>query len=205
MFSGVSAGAEKWGSYLLVLIALTIAISGFLVLSTPRGPEGTVMLRFINESGEQSFTTLNLRTGTRTPISELPAPSFSDESTLTLDVQGIAALGSDGTRTLLVASPVPPSARTPFVQSADRTRLAWVSPADDSIQIFERTERGAYVPLTLITSERANSLAFTPDGTVLAFARVESEETHIFAIELGADRAHLVAQLPGFATLIETP
>lgn len=83
---------------------------------------------------------------------------------------------------VLIKTEVPATRDTPLAVSLDGTRIAWVNPMDNSLQIFSRTPAGTFVPLLLKEGISPSSLAFSPDGAHVAF--VVNESQNVFALSV---------------------
>ncbi len=207
--------AVRWGKTLWILITLTIAFGAFFNAWDAR-PTGTVTLLVRDLDGTRRVGTFSLREkafSERTDVdaSEITTISarifaLSDASVVTLDTPGVVRRGGgqDG-MSVLVASPVSPFLNTPLSVWGDGARVAWVNPADRSVQVFVRSERGAYLPGYLNRDFRANSLGFTDDGSTLVLGKIAGDTTEIHSIKLSNGRMQHITTVPGFASVVPTP
>jgi hypothetical protein len=213
MGSSAPRGTHETGRRLLFLIVAAFAVSAFF-LQLWGGPDGSVTVLTRSDDGVRTLGTLSLSNGVLTPITgadpqtvtTVSARTFrlADGTTITLDPAGIVAQSEGAQKALLVASPVPPLLRTPLSVWGAGDLLAWVSPADGSIQVFYKNERGAYLPFLLNTELRANSLGFNEDGTVLALGKMNAETTDIYALDLETGAVTMVARVPGLVSVVPT-
>lgn len=112
-----------------------------------------------------------------------PFPGRGQE-TLALSSSGVALLTSFETPpTIVIASPVPVPASTPFAVSPRGTRVAWVAPADRSLQVFERREE-RFVPILLATTTAPQSIVFSENGNYLLGATYQGATTTLVRISL---------------------
>lgn len=200
------------GKWLFVFIlASIIGAAVYVAFSGITTGEVRVLIRA--ESGERSLATLSLSGGGTTPASGDPTQITTaslrifreeDGSVLTLDKEGIVRLagGSKGQKSVLVASVAPPPARTPLAVWNKGARIAWVNPADGSLQVFEKTSFGSYAPIALYAGVFANSIGFTEEGTVLAYAILGESSTDVYAFNLESQTITRVTTLEGLASIL---
>lgn len=205
----------QWGKTLWLLITLTVAFGAFFNAWDAR-PSGTVTLLVRDLDGTRHVGTFSLnekafseRTDVDvTEITTISARVFalSDASVVTLDTPGVVRRGGgqDGV-SVLVASPVAPFLNTPLSVWGDGARVAWVSPADRSIQVFVRSQRGAYLPGYLNRDLSVSSLGFTENGDTLVVGRMDRDSTDLYAIKLTNGRVIKLTTLPGFVKVVPNP
>ncbi len=129
-----------------------------------------------------------------------PFPS-PHQRTYALSSEGIVLLAyNDLEPSLVVASPKPVPLSTPFSVSADGMRLAWVAPADGSLQVYEDIN-GYLVPLLLLPDSKAQSLVFSPTGKHILVASHSGVFTTIELITISSGRTKVVSTFPGFMKL----
>ena len=129
----------------------------------------------------------------------------TDGSVIGLTPAGVVMADVKNRTSVLIASPVPPTLHTPLAVWAEGARIAWMSPADNSIQVFERTTRGTYLPLVLNKDIVPNSLGFTEDGSTLVVTRFIKDGTEVYAMNLSGGSLAKVGVIPGVATIISKP
>ena len=210
-FRTPNAMTDKRGTFLITFMTLTILLVAF-ISQWDKGLSGSVSVLVRNEDGTRFVESLNIATGTFTPMNDIDATTITtlsartytmdDGSVITIDTPGIVRKGKY-TVSVLVASPVPPPMRTPLAVLQEGALVAWLSPADQSLQVFERTSRGSYIPTYLHEDLVANSIGFTEDGTVLVFARIEEDATTSFyGIELESGVITKLTSIHGLASVI---
>lgn len=129
-----------------------------------------------------------------------PFPSPS-QRTYALTSQGIALLAySDSEPTLVVASPIPVPLTTPFAVSQDGMRVAWVAPADRSLQVFENVN-GYFVPLLLNSKFAPQSLAFSPNGEYLLGTTHTEATSTVHLIRIASESVTAIGELSGYVDL----
>lgn len=129
-----------------------------------------------------------------------PHPS-PGQRTYALTSRGIALLAYDDVApTLVVASPVPVPLSTPFTVSQDGTRLAWVAPADRSLQVFENAG-GYFVPLALEKEFIPETMTFSPDGRALLGTTHTEATTTVTLFTISTQRVRTLGTLSGFLRL----
>jgi hypothetical protein len=207
------SGMDRRGQALLTFIILTFTVSAvFVAFDKASQGSATVLVRSVE--GARSVENVSLTTGERMiqtgvdvdAITTLSARLFymDDGTVVTIDSAGIVRknMADAESATVLVASAVPVSARTPLSVWGDAERIAWVSPADGSIQVFERNSQGAYLPIYLNTGMQVSSLQFTEDGASLVVSKIEDEQSLIASISLATGDVEPVATIPGFVTVL---
>lgn len=153
-------------------------------------PEAWIVHRAVKSSGSSLAVGVGYR----------PYPSAGQE-TFALSSSGVAALSfSDTQPSIIVASPVPVSTATAFAVSPDGKRVAWIAPADHSLQVFERTS-DRFVPVLLATSTLLQSMVFSPDGEYLLGAVYAETMTSLFTIAVTDGKVQKVGEYPGLIKL----
>ncbi len=202
-------------SVVLVVVVLAVALAAFTFFAPRVSGNVTVLVR--DDTGNRSIHTLSLDTGELTERSDVSGEItvrdstdvfiLEDGSVIRLDPAGVIRLnqGPLGPVSVLVASPVAPSLGTPLSVWGEADKVAWMSPADGSIQVFGRSPRGAYLPQYLSHDMRPDSLGFTEDGKVLVASRIEGDMTTFYAIALSSQAVVKVATISGYASVIPTP
>lgn len=123
------------------------------------------------------------------------------QRTYALTSEGIALLSyNDSAPSLVVASPKHVPVTTPFTVSEDGMQVAWVAPADQSLQVFENVN-GYLVPSLLSTKISPQSLAFSPNGKFLLGTTHTEATTTVHLINVASGRVSEVGQYPGFLKL----
>lgn len=202
------------GAFLLTFITFVI-IAAAIVNSLGFTPSESVTVLLRDTSGGRALykyvladrtLQLHAEAAPEASMGERTIP-LRDGSVIGLQAPGIVRItnGDLATMEVLVASPVAPFVNTPFAVWGEGQRLAWKSPADDSLQVYERTERGAYQPVFLLSDVRANSLGFTASGAYLVVGSIEGEATRFFTLRLSDGSILEGATIPGFASIISTP
>jgi WD40 repeat protein len=124
-----------------------------------------------------------------------------NQQTFALTSGGISLLSyGDVSPRLIVASPAPVTMVTPFAVSPDGMRVAWVSPADKSLQVFENSN-GIFVPVLVTSDVRPGSLVFSPDGTRLLIASYTETMTVLSMVKIPSGRVSSVGERPGVVKL----
>lgn len=173
------------GAFLLSFITLTIAVTAFLTNLSEMGV-GTVSV-VVERPGSGVYTAkLSLMNGDLTAMRSADtagapqaAPMYAGPrgSVIQLTPAGIEEKAENGDSKVIIISVTPPTAETPFAVWGKGALIAWVSPTDQSLQVFARTPRGTYQPLFVSSSVRADSLGFTDDGAALVVTTVARTET----------------------------
>lgn len=129
-----------------------------------------------------------------------PYPS-PHQRTFALTNEGISLLSySDSEPSLVIASPVFVPETTPFAVSQSGTRVAWVAPADHSLQVFEDVN-GYFVPVSLSTDIAPQSLVFSPNGRYLLGTTHTATSTTLHLVTASNGTTKVVAELPGYVIL----
>ncbi len=129
-----------------------------------------------------------------------PFPS-RHQRTFALTNNGVALLSyNDAEPTLVIASPVPVPASTPFAVSQDGTRVAWVAPADHSLQVFEDVN-GYFIPIIVTKDIVPQSLVFSPNNRYLIGTTNTGATTTLNLITVSSGRIRAVHEFPGFLEL----
>lgn len=132
--------------------------------------------------------------------------SLADGSTITLNEKGIVEFSADpkAPPKTLIVSPKQPTPRTIFTVWGEGKKIAWVNPGDRSLQVFERSERGVYVPIFLGNKDiTPNSIGFNQDGTALVIADIAGESTDFYVAEISSGTLTKIGTMPGLVTIIE--
>lgn len=198
----------------LIIFLVSIALVTILVSQYFQESEN-VPIAILTVDGSRSVALLNIKNGSVTQTDEtdlnnqgVPNSEFklSTGAVIALSSSGIVLRREgEGESTVLIASPVPPTARTPMTVWNDGAKIAWRSPADGSVQVFERSARGVYLPIFLSKGMRPNSLKLTSDGERLIIAKIEGKMTNIYLLSLQENETpRLVASISGFVTLVQT-
>lgn len=131
---------------------------------------------------------------------------LSDGSTITLNEKGIVEFSSDpqAPPKTLIVSPKQPTPRTIFTVWGEGKKIAWVNPGDRSLQVFERSERGVFVPVFLSKEDiTPNSIGFNQDGTALVLADIAGESTDFYVADISSGSLTKIGTMPGLVTIIE--
>lgn len=132
--------------------------------------------------------------------------TLSDGSTITLNEKGIVEFSSDpqAPPKTLIVSPKQPTPRTIFTVWGEGGKIAWVNPGDRSLQVFERSDRGIYLPVFLSKEDiTPNSIGFNQDGTALVLADIAGESTDFYVADIASGTLTKVGTMPGLVTIIE--
>ncbi len=201
-----------------LVLAVLIIGGGYLTWYTGlfNSAEGSVsvLVRSVDGAGS-AVSDLNLASGALTARGDVDPASVSSESMkifaladgsyITLSPSGVIKKDDTAkTEQLLVATAIAPLPRTPLAVWGDGARLAWVSPADGSVQVFERTEHGSYAPLYLTQDLLVNSLGFSTDGSTLVLAKIGAESTDFYTVDLASGTIKKLLALTGLASIIPT-
>jgi hypothetical protein len=205
------------GAFLLSFITLTIAVSAFFI-NLAEQSVGTVSV-LLEKPGSGAYTAeLSLVNGGLTSMraadatgTAQPAPAYNGPrgSVIQLTPAGIEQRSENGDTEVLIISVTPPTAETPFAVWGKGSLIAWVSPTDQSLQVFARTPRGSYQPLFVSSSVRADSLGFTDDGAALVVTTVSrtdagdvvSTEVHAVSTALPTKTLNPLASYSGLVTI----
>jgi microcystin-dependent protein len=129
-----------------------------------------------------------------------PIPSF-DGRVYALTSRGVELLSHEGEEgEVVIASAVPVHISTPFAVSQDGTRVAWVNPADRSLQVFEHVNE-YFVPLLLKPGASLQSMVFSPDGRYLLAAIQNETQTKLVSIKVDGGTERKIGVLDGSVTL----
>lgn len=173
------------GAFLLSFITLTIAVTAFVINLSEIGV-GTVSVLVEKPGSGVYVAELSLVNGGMTSLRAVgapqigaPAPTYVGPrgSVIQLTPAGIEEKSENGDSKVLIISVTPPTAETPFAVWGKGALIAWVSPTDQSVQVFARTPRGTYQPLFVSSAVHADSLGFTDDGSALVITTVARSET----------------------------
>ncbi len=215
-FGASNVVRDQKGAFLLSFITITLAVSA-LFAQWDEEVQGSATLLVRSVEGERSVLTVSLPWGALSPRDDLDpssittmsvrAFSMDDGTVVTLSNAGIVRQKPADTKStnLLVASPVVPALRTPLSVWGNADRIAWSSPADGSIQVFEKTPRGAYTPFFLNRDVQPNSLQFTEDGNGLVVAKLHQDSTTIYSVSLLTGKVEEVATITGYVSVVPTP
>lgn len=210
------SGAKRHGHFLLFMILGTIvAVAVQQLWFSPESGAASLLVR--SADGTRTVQILSLETGSLTVRPDVSTEGISsrtlrtfalpDGSVITVEPAGIVRKqpGDAQSVTLLVASAVPPTALTPLSVWGDAEKIAWVNPADNSIQVFEKNERGVYLPVYVRSDVPVSSLQFSAYGDALIVAKIGLSDTSVSVISLTNDSVRPVTAVPGFATVIPIP
>jgi len=199
--------------FLIIIAAFALSLYWYLVPQPNVTLFGSTTLIVFTQEGGRTIVDLSLDTGVQTKWSAADGAAFvspnkefavGDGSVIMLDPAGVVLRGPDAASRLLIASPVPPSALTPLAVWGGGAKIAWRSPADRSLQVFTRNERGVYLPVFLDTTINVTSLAFsdTGDALVVGTVRVDTS-TDITVVDLKLGTTKQVAHFEGFVRVIQ--
>ena len=206
--------SHAWGKYVLyAMCAVIVVVALFIGVSGTTQGEVKVLIRDI--SGARSLHALAVPSGTLSDtegdanaITTASSRLFRepDGSVITLDTPGVVRYqgSSKGQMSVLIASPTPPLLRTPLAVWRGGERVAWVSPADGSVQVFQKNNFGSYAPIALVTDASPNSIGFTEDGLGLVFAVLREETTDIYLLSIATKSVSSFATLEGLVSIIPT-
>lgn len=205
------SGMDRRGQALLTFIILTVTVSAVYVAFIAAS-FGDARILVMTEDGVRTIETISLGTGERTVTArdtEINASIFNtfymqDGTLITVDSPGIVRKnGTDVESTVvLVASPVPATNQTPLAVWNDAARIAWVSPSDGSLQVFEQNARGAYVPLFVDQNLSVESLQFAKDGQSLVVSIAYGAQSEVAVLSLTTGELEPVAAIPGFVSVL---
>ena len=129
-----------------------------------------------------------------------PHPAHN-QRTFALTKDGIALLSFNGdTPSVVVASPVEVSMSTPFAVSQDGMHVAWVAPADKSLQVFENVN-GYFIPELVTTELRPETMVFSPDGTHLLGTTHTDTATTLHLVKISSGKVTTISEFSGFLRL----
>lgn len=196
------------GAFLLSFITITIAVTAFVFTLGP-SDEGSATLLVRNLDGTRSLAAMSMQSGALTPLSAdasavvaqgatYPLP---DGTVVALDTPGIVQRieGEAGTTRVLVSSPVPPTIRTPLAVWGSGERIAWVNPADDSLQVFA-WDGTAYQPLRVF-SDTVQSIGFIREDLIVG-TRLVGSQTIISTFDLYSGTVTERATLDGLISIV---
>lgn len=180
---------------------------------------GSVRILVRDISGTKSVYQVSLFSGSKAQDTTVDAASVStvpsrifrlkDGSVVTLNDTGVVTRqgSSKGELAVLISSTERPTLMTPFAVWGDAEKIAWVNPADNSLQVFERTARGTYTPVFLDSTIHVNSIVFTEDGTRLVAAQVRATQTgesttELYVVDLKVSSITALSTITGFATIL---
>lgn len=202
-------------SIIAIVVVLAILATAFALFSPRASGNVTVLVR--DGAGNRTVHTLSLNTGALIERTDVSGDTvvrdnnevfiLSDGSIIRLDPAGVIRLnqGPLGPVSVLIASPVAPTLSTPLSVWGDADRVAWMSPADGSVQVFARSERGAYLPVLLNHEIRPNSLGFSDDGSFLVAGVMRKDSTDFYALNLQNSKVSRVGTISGLVSVIPTP
>ena len=182
------------------------AISGESVSVPQWSPEGisvALSKRDTEETGPEAWTVLRtVRQGDSLTVGRgvKPYPS-PNQRTFALSSDGVVLLSySDNEPTVVIASPVAVPETTPFAVSQDGTRVAWVAPADKSLQVFENVN-GYFVPLLLQSKSPFQTLVFSPDGRHIIGGSHSETATSLSIVKISSGKTSALGAVSGLLEL----
>lgn len=129
-----------------------------------------------------------------------PHPAHN-QRTFALTKEGIVLLSFNGdTPSVVVASPVEVSMSTPFAVSQDGMRVAWVAPADKSLQVFENVN-GYFIPELVTTKLKPETMVFSPDGEYLLGTTHTETMTTLHLVKISSGKVTTISEFSGFLRL----
>lgn len=180
--SGESVSVPQWSSE-----GISVALSKRD--SEEPGPEAWTVLRTVRQGDS-----LTVGKG----VKPFPSPN---QRTFALTSDGVALLSySDNEPTIVIASPVPVPETTPFAVSQDGMRVAWVAPADKSLQVFENVN-GYFVPLLLQNKSPFQTLVFAPDGRHLIGGSHSETTTSLSIVKISSGKTSVLGTIGGLLEL----
>lgn len=211
--SGTNLGGQKYFIiFLFVALAIGVAIALSSLASKPApvavGDNAVVGLRISTDAAEQLIAVDPVSVTVQT-VGDAPAGVLKNrfsvptpEGTVSVDSSGIILTNASGKKTI-VASAAVPRDHTPIAVSKSGDMVAWVAPADRSLQIFRRSAKGVYMPIHLGPKSQVASLAFTPDGAYLVttLATIDAG-TEIRALNLTTGASTTIATSPDLIIVI---
>ena len=114
--------------------------------------------------------------------------------TVAVTSRGVESFAVGRDPEILIKSVVPVF-ESPLAVSRDGNRLAWVNPADHSLQVFEYTAAHTYAPIVIKEAFPATSLLFSFDGTALIATRSREHDVVLTHIRLPSGVEHNIPQL----------
>ena len=119
--------------------------------------------------------------------------------TAALTNAGIVSVSTfDQAPVVLVASAVPVNDAAMTV-SSDGNRIAWVNPADHSLQVFQKDPAGTYLPVLVSKNFPATSLTFSPDAQYLLGAMPADSTSTLSLLQIAHGAVEKVGTIPGAA------
>lgn len=177
---GVPTWSEDGGS---------IAVARFGEEGVAPTPESWVVLRAVSHGDS-----LSVGRGSQ------PHPS-PNQRTFALTSQGVALLSySDNEPAIVIASPTRVPITTPFAVSQDGSRVAWVAPADQSLQVFEN-QNGYFIPLLLSTDIQPQSMVFSENGQYLLGTTYTEATSTLHVIHISSGKVSHVGEMGGYLKL----
>jgi hypothetical protein len=207
--------SDRRGKVVLTFITLTLIVSAIFVRFNS-GNNGFVTVLIRAEDGTRTVSALNIGTTALSERADVDSSTvttqsirsfyLTDGSTISIDTAGVVQrVGADLMSTrVLVASPAAPHPRTSLAVWGEGSLIAWTSPADNSIQVFEKNDRGAYVPFYLNNDLHPNSLSFTDSGDMLIVAILGGASTDIVGINLKNGAIKKITTLDGLVSVVPT-
>ena len=194
------------GAFILSFITLTIVVVAFLFSYFPT-ENSTVTLLIRGEDGTRSLATFALgsgevtRTGDGASVSQQQEVALEDGTVVMLDTLGLVQRipGESEFVRVLLASPVAPSPRTPFAVWGRAERIAWVNPADESIQVFVWNGKN-YAPVGVFTGT-VQSIGFAGPN-VLVGTSLTGSQTTLTTFDLNTGNVAAVVTLDGLISIV---
>lgn len=201
--------AHPWGAFILSFITITVAVVAFLFTMNP-GERGSVTLLMRGLDGVRTLGTFDVRTAdvtiveTGTAVLQTREVYVDGSTAIMLDTPGLVqrVVGEAELVRVLIASPVPPPPQTPFAVWGKGERVAWVNPADGSLQVFEWNGQ-AYSPLRVFT-DTVQSVGFSSEN-LLVGARIRDGQTVLSTFDLRTGSVVERATLDGLISIVVTP
>lgn len=125
---------------------------------------------------------------------------LAGSETAALTSRGIVSLSLERPPKVLVASAVQIQ-DTPLSASYAGEKIAWINPADQSLQVFAVTPARTYEPVLMKQKFAASSLLFSEDGQSLLATRSEDHATMLVHVSLLTGVERVSAVLPYDAVL----
>ena len=199
-------------SFIILAVLLGVGyLAATYLMPKPVIPDGKVAVRVTDENGLTSYQTLSLpdavfegvseETGDALHVQRPARVTLDDGTTISLAADGIVRGGGDSKSTL-VAAVVPPDRFTLLAVWKNGAKIAWVNPADHSVQVFESNGRGMYVPVFLGGKLLANSLTFSEDGSALVVAKLSPEGTDMYFVRFSEGALEEYKHFPETITLV---
>lgn len=200
---------RRWGQFALFFITIVIVGTGIYNIFSVDETAVQALVRM--PDGTRSIVHISLQSGrlVRTDIDAgavvIPQLHRLDSgSVVQLSATGVVEHvgGTDGPLSVLVASPVAPTVRTPLTVTRDGARLAWVSPTDNTLQVFSRTARDTYIPISITKTSGISSVGFSPDGTEVIFGAFSDEKTVVSVLNIETGAVRVLGTYDGFINII---